>query len=160
MEISESERNAIMEEINRRAAESHDENTIREKYERVVLIALGRFQLLEFALKRYIEKWASMPANAKIKNEITNNLEDLSLGVLLKRLKRIDPHEKLIDEIGNLTSFRNEIAHQALLEITGASKIDVVKHFNASPYYSYKTMEVEHCLKSILSKYKNLQAGT
>ena len=160
MKIPEAERNAIAEEINRRAAESHDEKTIREKYERVVLIALGRFQLLEFALKKYIEKWASMPANSKIKDEITNNLEDLPLGVLLKRLKRIDPHEKLIDEIADLTSFRNEIAHQALLEISGASTIDVVKHFNAAPYYAYKVMEVEHCLKGILNKYKSLQVGT
>ncbi len=160
MKVSREDVKNIVEAAATAAAESHGQDVIRAKYEKVVLVALGRFQVLEFGLKRYIEKQAFLVEDATKKGSLLSGLEDLSLGLLIKRLKKLDPHEPLIEKVKKLLDFRNEIAHQALLEISGFSSIDVTKHFNSTIAYSFNALEVDDCIRELHHKLKDLQAGT
>ncbi|WP_221899308.1 hypothetical protein [Xanthomonas sp. SI] len=141
------------------AAESRGKDAIRENYERVVLVSLGRFQLLEFALKRHIGKLANLQKNFRKKDQLLKELDELSLGLLLKRLKIADNGEPLIDQIRPLLEVRNEIAHQSLLWISGIDNIDIFHHFNATIAYSAHAMAVQDCLRELAAKLNEPQVG-
>ncbi|RJS92032.1 hypothetical protein [Salinisphaera sp. Q1T1-3] len=142
--------------LDQKISESHSPESVREKYEGVVLIALGRFQLLEFGLKKYIALLASSLGDDQIRNTVTDGLEEAPLGILLKRLRKLSPENALTPKIKELKSFRDELAHRALLTTTGDVEIDVSDHFYATTAYAYRAMEVEDCLKEVLNECKRL----
>lgn len=146
--------------LDQKIVESHSPESVRKEYESVVLIALGRFQLLEFGLKKYIVQLASSLREDQIQNTVTKGLEEAPLGGLLERLRKISPENLLIPKIKELKSFRDELAHRALLTTTGDVEIDVSDHFYATTAYAHRAMEIEDCLKELLNECNYLARQT
>ena len=135
------------------AANSHSHEDVKRNHEKYVIKTLANFQLLEFALKKYIAAYC----RCQIGNEVSEeDLAELPLGVLIKRLRKVTGNHLLADRINELVPIRNELAHRSMLELIGNSKFDRPKYFGKAMDYVGALWELDDILRELVGVIRQL----
>jgi len=135
---------------------------IREHYKNTTLRVLGKFQLLEFALKIYIGL-AYKAVKARVTGVVhfdytENDLDDLPLGRLLGLFRKLNANEELVKRMQRLQTERNQIAHRSLL-ITMGPLFDRGLVEDKHIEYSILEDEVTECIQSVNQESRQLKAS-
>ncbi|MCG6467335.1 hypothetical protein K6U37_14160 [Vibrio parahaemolyticus] len=99
------------------AANERSDEELKNNQEKFVLQLLGKFQLLELILKKYIDAYVAFELRECEESEHLKGLEDLSLGILIRRLRKVTGDNELADRIHALLDMRNDLAHNSLLVV-------------------------------------------
>ena len=131
------------------AADSHSHETIKLNYEKTIISILGQFQLLEFAIKRYIYIFCKNNESQECSNCSEEELDDLALGILIKRYRRVTKNNDFADRIKSLVDLRNEIAHKSLYKIFGRVPFEKTEYFNLTIHYKTVQLEITSILQIV-----------
>lgn len=125
---------------------------IDRHYKEAAMSLLGRFQLLEFALKIYIGLSYKL---IKIRVEgivhfgySENDLDDLPLGRLLQNFKKLNSNTELAERMNKLRVERDHLAHRSLL-ITMGSLYDRGMIEDKFIEYSVLEDELTECISAL-----------
>lgn len=132
----------------------------RAIYTDKVLRMLGRFQLLEFALKAYIGKAyriISFSVQGKVHFQYTEaDVESFALERLLNTFQKLNGNRELIQRLNALREHRNHIAHRALL-VTFPPLHDQGEIEDRTNEYVLLEDEVSECLKLVIREANTLK---
>ncbi|HAT1543978.1 hypothetical protein [Aeromonas hydrophila] len=137
------------------AALRHTEKDLKSNHEKFVITLLGRFQLLELILKKYIDACVSFKGGDSAH---LDGLEELPLGALIKRLRKVTQNNELADRIHALLEIRNKIAHNSLIVVhqRGINKSEVM---NQQFEYIHANMNLHDLLEELGTKTLELYVG-
>ncbi|MCZ8014495.1 MAG: hypothetical protein O9274_02240 [Limnobacter sp.] len=132
----------------------------RKYYKDTTMRLLGRFQLLELALKVYVGVNYKV-IQARVEGLIhfgytEDDLSDLPLGRLLALFKKFNTNAELHARLQKLQTERNQIAHRSLL-ITMGSLYDRGAVEDKHIEYSMLEDELTECLQAVNAESKQLK---
>lgn len=143
----------LVEAMFEQAANSRTREELKHNHEQFVLKALGMFQLLEFALKKYLLAYYKVEDNNFIEED---KFDDLPLGILKKRIKSVIGDHELAEKIDKLMPIRNDIAHQSLFELLGNNPFEKQKYFSKGLESLPILWNIEEVLFEVKDKVQNL----
>jgi hypothetical protein len=132
----------------------------RSTYKDTVLRVLGKFQLLEFALKEYIARAYRIIA-ASVQGKVhfdysEKDVESFALERLLKAFQKLNGDRELTRRLNALREKRNHIAHRALL-VTFPPFHDNGEIEDKLNEYHMLEDEVTECVKQVIREAKALK---
>lgn len=127
----------------------------RESYKTKTLRILGRFQLLEFALKAYIGRAYSVIKKSVGErvyfNYSAKDVEEFPLERLLNVFSKLNGNEGLICRLDKLRVERNHIAHRSLI-VTMGPMYDPSAIEDKYLEYFWLEDELTECLKLVIDE--------
>jgi len=132
---------------------------VKQLYKDVVLRMLGKFQLLEFALKQYIGlayKMIQELADDKVPFHFSEkDVENYPLERLANIFAKLNDNSDLSKKINRLRESRNHIAHKALLLVTGR-RLDRGEIEDRYIEFTMMEDELTECLGEVIDELKSL----
>ena len=134
---------------------------LRDRYKATTLRILGKFQLLEFALKHYIG-FSYQIIRERLDGEIhfSHTIEDVEnhpLERLLTLFRKLNSDTELHGKLSKLVSKRNHIAHKALLVSWGTAETPAALK-EADEAFFYLEDDVDVCLNELLDELRHLKS--
>ncbi|NII10147.1 hypothetical protein [Oleiagrimonas sp. C23AA] len=134
---------------------------LRDQYKNSTLRILGKFQLLEFALKHYIG-FAYDLIRKNVNGAIhfgysIDDVDNYPLERLLNIFSKLNNNSDLLAQLNGLRTGRNHVAHKSLLVSSGENyDTDALK--KADEEFFYLEDEIDVCLAALLSELQSLKS--
>ncbi|UIJ43091.1 hypothetical protein LWM38_15720 [Vibrio kanaloae] len=140
------------------AANDRSDEELKNNQEKFVIKLLGKFQLLELILKKYIDAYVTFKLRERGDSDHLKGLEDLPLGILIKRLRKVTGDNELADRVHALLDMRNDLAHSSLL-VVHKKQIDKPELFDKQFDYIHANLCVCQLLDELVNRVLELYTG-
>jgi hypothetical protein len=136
---------------------------LRDRYKAITLRILGSFQLLEFALKKYIGNAYSI-ISTRVEGTLhfsysSKDVESFPLERLINTFSKMNANKELVSRLNKLREERNHIAHKSLI-MTFGPMYDSGAIEDKFHEYFWLEDELTDCLKLVISEARTLNENS